>query len=421
MHTSTPLPEQLHSPDQQLRSPDQPLRPMHLAIDVGFVLLMLVGGLRYFAFHPLAGLGVWALALSITSTVAYICAIFLAKHPTLRAAGILTATALWLPLAVMTPSFDWSAFALVFSVHRALRRPAAIALSVVIVLAVAAGLFLLSGGADLGLVFGPLVGGLVMLTTYAALDQALANRRRLNDELIATRSQLAQTEREAGALAERSRFSSELHDTVVQRTASALMLLESLSDTDDAAALRAKSAEARSVLRESLVETRELLHGAPVPAADRALSSTLEPLAQGAGASFVVDGEERPVGDAVTHALVRITQEALLNAEKHAHASELRVTLTFFDGAAGVGAVGIDVLDNGAGFDAAGLAAGATATNTAAAPASAPPAAASHAGFGLRAMAWRAESLGGTLTVESRLGDGTVVSAWIPVTAEESR
>lgn len=94
-------------------------------------------------------------------------------------------------------------------------------------MAVSVGLFLMSRGDDLGLVLGPFFGGLVLTYAYTALDRALDARRTLIAELVDTREQLARSERDAGALAERERVAGELHDTVVQRTATALLMLES--------------------------------------------------------------------------------------------------------------------------------------------------------------------------------------------------
>ncbi|QIM17776.1 hypothetical protein G7066_02020 [Leucobacter coleopterorum] len=233
---------------------------------------------------------------------------------------------------------------------------------------------------------------------YSSLDRALASQQCLISELVETRSQLAQSEREAGALAERGRVASELHDTVVQRTAGALILLESdeLSEGRPSSAV----AEAREALRDALVETRQLLHGLELPRdAAVSLSQTLRVQAEAAGATFAVSGSPQPVTAAVGHALQRITREALINISKHAGASTVRVTLNYFPDA-----IGVDIADNGIGFDSESSAV-----------------AEGAGGFGIRAMRWRASTLGGELSVESQPGHGTVVAAIVPLTgvAEE--
>ena len=80
-----------------------------------------------------------------------------------------------------------------------------------------------------------------------------------------------------------------------------------------------------------------------------------------------------------------IVVEALTNAAKHAAASETRVAVTVESGI-----VEVEVADDGIGG-------------------------ADPAGSGLRGLADRAEALGGTLSVESAPGRGTVVRASIPL------
>ena len=79
--------------------------------------------------------------------------------------------------------------------------------------------------------------------------------------------------------------------------------------------------------------------------------------------------------------------EAVQNATKHAGPATIRVTLR-----GGPGGLGFTVEDDGAGYD----------------PAATPP------GAGLANMRDRVESLGGTLTAESRPGRGTRVRAELP-------
>lgn len=377
---------------------------MDLAVDLGFAVLLLVCGARYFSRHALAGEGVLVLVLAIGAGTSYAVAVVGGRRGTVasrdpraaapsrvrRTIGLLAATGFWLPLTLIAPSFGWCAFALFFAVHRVLRGAIAFVLSGAIVTAVSAGLLLMSRGEDLGLVLGPFFGGLVLTYAYAALGRAMSEQERLIGELIETREQLAHSERAAGAASERGRVASELHDTVVQRTASALLMLE----TDD---LRPGGssptvAEARETLREGLVETRRLLHGLADPRTTAAsLTAALRAQADAAGAAFSVAGAERRVPEPTAHALQRIVQESLLNARKHAGASETGVTLTYF-----ADAVGVDVSDNGVGIPDPGTGG-------------------AGSGFGIRAMTWRAQSLGGTLALESRPGGGTVVAAVLPL------
>jgi two-component system, NarL family, sensor kinase len=90
-------------------------------------------------------------------------------------------------------------------------------------------------------------------------------------------------------------------------------------------------------------------------------------------------------------ALYRIAQEALQNVVKHAQATQAEVELRC-DAASAL----LRVTDDGRGFDTG-----------------APPG--GEASYGLRSMTERAEVIGGRLTVTSRPGIGTTVTATVPV------
>jgi signal transduction histidine kinase len=89
--------------------------------------------------------------------------------------------------------------------------------------------------------------------------------------------------------------------------------------------------------------------------------------------------------------LYRVVQEALTNVARHARASRARVELTET-----AEAVVLEVHDDGIGFD----------------PAAEQPGGLDH--FGLAGMRERVELAGGTWTVWSRPGSGTVLTASLP-------
>ncbi len=107
-------------------------------------------------------------------------------------------------------------------------------------------------------------------------------------------------------------------------------------------------------------------------------------------------GGPTPLPTAYEVALLRVAQSALSNTARHARARHVEVTLDRADDA-----VVLDVVDDGTGFDPAGL------------PADLPDPAAG--GFGLAAMRARLRELGGTLTIESAPGEGTALSARLPL------
>jgi signal transduction histidine kinase len=108
----------------------------------------------------------------------------------------------------------------------------------------------------------------------------------------------------------------------------------------------------------------------------------------GAAARFEVRGTAVPLPRPAEVMLLRVAQEALANARKHARAGQVIVCLRYAEGQ-----VSLDVTDDGSGFD-PGQAAG---------------------GYGLPGMRARAEEAGGRLQVRSSPGCGTTVSVAVPV------
>jgi two-component system sensor histidine kinase UhpB len=92
----------------------------------------------------------------------------------------------------------------------------------------------------------------------------------------------------------------------------------------------------------------------------------------------------------------RITQEAVTNAMRHAHAQRMTIDLRRQNGA-----IKVLISDDGKGFDVA----------------AAQRRAAAGACMGLLGMQERTLLLGGNLRIESTPGRGTKVSAWIPLEA----
>lgn len=113
----------------------------------------------------------------------------------------------------------------------------------------------------------------------------------------------------------------------------------------------------------------------------------------GARAEFIVTGGVEQLHDEVAATLLRITQEALSNAARHARAGRVGVTLSFLGDE-----VILDIRDDGRGFDPLAV-----------------PERTGTGGFGLDGMRVRAERIAGTLTVESEPGQGTALSARVPL------
>jgi signal transduction histidine kinase len=197
---------------------------------------------------------------------------------------------------------------------------------------------------------------------------------------------------------ERRRLARELHDETGQALTSILLGLRAIR----AAPTDAEAEQAESSLREVVVNALQDVRRLAVelrPSAldDFGLVPALERLAttfeERSGVRTSVDsnlGEERLPTETET-VLYRLVQEALTNVVKHADAERVGIVLTHGDGA--VSAV---IEDDGSGFH-------------------------EHAiredALGLVGMRERLALLGGTLTVESRPGEGTALIANVPVAA----
>ncbi|MEX3504287.1 sensor histidine kinase [Corynebacterium sp. LK2510] len=272
------------------------------------------------------------------------------------------------------------------------------------------------GGLSIGGVVGPVLSALVVVATnyaFTTIARVSKDRERLIDELMATRVQLLETEREAGVAQERERLAHEIHDTVAQGLSSIQMLLHAaerdlaatgLSEAQLAAPTR-RMETARRAASNSLAETRAII-AALTPAAlkETSLSEALGRIASDFATAGEMDIEVATDGEAAqlpmrTEAgLLRIAQGAVSNAVKHAQATKVRVTLTY-----GAGEVRLDVVDNGVGFDVAAQ------RDT--------PTGMGH--LGLDAMRTRARELGGELVVESAPGGPTAVSVAVPGTINQ--
>ena len=109
-------------------------------------------------------------------------------------------------------------------------------------------------------------------------------------------------------------------------------------------------------------------------------------------AQLQVSGTFRELDHKIESNLLRIGQEAITNAVRHARAERIEISLEFDSNL-----VRLTVRDNGSGFD----------------PQDRASAADGH--FGLVGMRERAQQIGGRLTVSSTPGAGTEVSAEVPV------
>ncbi|MFI5531041.1 sensor histidine kinase [Kitasatospora sp. NPDC051853] len=379
------------------------LRLMNLALHGLFVALLVVLLAR--------GLAVGNLGPGALLTAMVLAAVYLsggaveAVRTDRRWAGVWFGVVLllWIVLTLQHPEFCYLAFPLYFvCLHLMPVRWAVLSVAGLtgVVIAAQAGT---DGGLTTAKVLGPVAGAVVALLTaygYAALYRESREKQRLIDDLVRTRGELAATQREAGRLAERQRLAREIHDTLAQGLSSIVLLARSAESAlpEGAEAARERIAEVGATASANLAEARRFVQALTPPALDDAtLCEALRRLTAGQGAAFHLDGEPYPLPVEAEVALLRLTQEALANAVRHARARAVAVTLTYLDDE-----VTLDVFDDGVGFD----------------PQALPEA--GRARFGLHGMRERIAALGGSLTVESAPGEGTVVAVSLPLRAIET-
>src|SRR5580704_5327269 len=209
-----------------------------------------------------------------------------------------------------------------------------------------------------------------------------------NAELYAQSQRLAVVE-------ERNRVARELHDAATQTLFSLVLAAR-------AAALSTRDEEARETIRgfeqrttSALQELRGLVHALRPKSLERdGLAATLADHAEAlrtSGARVEVEaGEGIRLPLETEHALLRIAQEALHNAMRHAAGAAVRVTLR-----SGGSAVTLRIRDDGPGFD---------------------PGALPHTrrGMGLTTMRERAREIGAQLDIRSHGRGGTAVTVKVP-------
>lgn len=329
------------------------------------------------------------------------------RHPTVGAGRLVWLAAvlgLWGWLAVQVSEAAYLVFPLFFLAQFLLGVGAgAAAVAVLAAMAVVA-LGLHHGFTPAGAI-GPTVGAIVALGVGAgvrALHRESQSRREVIAELMATRSELAAREREVGREAERARLAGEIHDTVSQGLSSIGMLLHAVERADARHPAIEQIRLAREVAGENLTETRRLIAALrPSPLVGNSLPAALRRVAErcraeNSGLAVHVDVELSAEPPAELSAvLIRVAQEALTNAVRHA--APERISLTLCDSPT---TVTLEITDDGRGFDV-----------------STPHPAAS---FGLEGMMRRVDDLGGTLEVRSEVGDGTAVRAVLPTTRTEN-
>ncbi|UQX02261.1 sensor histidine kinase [Streptomyces sp. RerS4] len=379
-------------------------RALATVMHTAFFLLLGASVARFLLRHPGEPRTPWVISLSIALALLYVLgpAVSATSTPTpRRRLWLLLVVATWVVLVVLAPSFAWCAVPLFFTALRTLPPRAAIVLVALLTVFVVAAQLRLSTDFDPNLLLAPPAVAALATAVFVHMERQAAAQRALIDDLIRTRRELAATERREGTLAERQRLSMEIHDTLAQHLSSQQMLLQAADRTwdSDPTTARAHVRTATGIAARGLAEARRLVHDLAPPELENGagLAEALRALDAGPDIEvrFHLEGAPAPLPDRAESALLRIAQGALANVREHSGARTAALTLSFLGDQ-----VVLDVADDGDGFTEARPAAAATAETR---------------GHGLPAMRARVRQLGGTLTIESTPGEGTVLSASIPL------
>jgi signal transduction histidine kinase/ligand-binding sensor domain-containing protein len=200
-------------------------------------------------------------------------------------------------------------------------------------------------------------------------------------------------------LAERTRIARELHDTLLQGFLSASMQLH-VADEQLSADSPAKPLVGRvlKLMGRVIEEGRDALRGLRSsklnsPDLEQAFSQIREefPMHSQIGFRVIVEGTPRPLRSIIRDEIYLIGHEALSNAFRHAHASDIEVELEYASSH-----LRVLVRDNGCGIDTEVLRSG------------------RDGHWGLSGMKERTERIGGKLRVLSRPVSGTEVELSVP-------
>jgi PAS domain S-box-containing protein len=243
-------------------------------------------------------------------------------------------------------------------------------------------------GFDAGGLFVGYIGSVIDVTQHKLDEAALST---MSQRLIDAQ------EKERGWIAR------ELHDDIGQRLSLLIMNLQRLCDRTSLTEIRGGVYKAIQQALDLGSEMRALSHRLHSPSLDYG------GLEAGASAycgelgehykveiSFHCENIPTDLSEEVSLCLYRILQEALQNAIKHSGSERFRVLLK-----GGTNDIELAVQDTGTGFQ--------------------PEQAFKENGIGLRSMRERLKLVNGKFSIDSELGRGTTISAWVPLSPKARR
>ena len=249
--------------------------------------------------------------------------------------------------------------------------------------------------------------GLLRWTVQATRRRNLALERivrKRTDQLKATMEKLNDETRNAATLAERDRLAGEIHDSLQQGLSGLMLQLDATlklpTVTGD---VRTRLNVARNMVSFTRQEVQHavwdmespLLENTHLAEAVRKITTLIgSPTAR---IDVTILGVAFPLPSAIQHHLLRIAQEAITNAVRHAAPTSIAVGLTYQPQQ-----VTLSVTDDGVGFRPAEVL-----TN-------------SMGHFGLRGLRGRANKIVGRLRIESTPGGGAMIEVVVALSSSDT-
>jgi signal transduction histidine kinase len=228
------------------------------------------------------------------------------------------------------------------------------------------------------------------------LTRALAHQAMLALQL----TRLSAQNRESVLIAERNRVARDIHDTLAQSFTGVIAQLEAARGAiTQKKKVRVSDhiERAGELAREGLREARRSVQALrPLALEEKPLATALKDLLERMTtgtpmeSKLSLQGETLKLPPELETNLLRIGQEVLTNALRHARATEFNAELIF-----GSHDVRLNLRDNGHGFDPGKK----------------------HDGFGLLGIRERAEAMGGQLSIGTSEGNGTAISIVLPLSS----
>ena len=319
--------------------------------------------------------------------------------------------AIWIAGVAVSSEFIWLAFLLWLLAGHFLPLRWGLLFSGIVLAIVIVAPMLHHGTTSYANIFGPLIGGifafgisrgyLQLLRDAAERERLVASLTQAQAETAELQDELALAQRHSGAIAERTRISRDIHDTIAQALSSIRLLAHAgAGRTEDPDAARTL-AQVETLAGDSLADVRRIVAAlAPAELEDDALAAALQRMLDrirdetGLQGELHVDDSLPILPTEVEVALLRTAQSSLANVRLHARASRVVMSLIDTDDT-----VRLDIIDDGIGFDHSAWEQDADAGSS----------------YGLRFMRARLRELGGGLDIESSPGEGTALSIHLPI------